>query len=79
VTELTEVAFDPTDTCAWRAVGVLPGAAIVHEAVLVPEGQLVNAATGPAGWAESAIVIFPVGLAQFWVQTWSPKVPEWPR
>ncbi len=65
MTELTEVAFDPTATWAWRAVGVLPGAAIVQVAVLLPEGQLVNPATGPAGWEVSVIVIFPVGLAQF--------------
>ncbi|HEX6524735.1 MAG TPA: hypothetical protein VF070_32730 [Streptosporangiaceae bacterium] len=46
-------------------MGVLPGAAIVQVAVLVPEAQLVNSATGPAGWVESAILIFPLGLAQF--------------
>lgn len=79
VTEVTEVALEATATCAWRAVGVLPGVEVVHVAVLLPDPQSENSATGPAGWALSLIVMVPVGLATFWVQTWSPKVPDWPR
>ena len=49
VTEVTEVAVELTATCAWSAVGVLPGVEVVQVAVLLPDPQSENSAVVPAG------------------------------
>jgi hypothetical protein len=82
VTDCTEVAVELTGSCAGRTMWVVSGAAIVHDAVLLPVTQLVllKAGARPAGWADRVIVTLPlVGGAQFWLQTCTVNVPDVPR